>query len=59
MSQKNGPNFLVEVLVSGGVVQDVRVPAGITVKIIDYDDADGPDLDENGTPCHIAIWTQE
>ena len=48
--------LIVEVHVSGGVVQHVKAPAGVVVKVIDYDCADGPDRDDNGAPCEIATW---
>ncbi len=48
----------VKVYVEGGVIQNIDVPEGVVVKVMDYD-VDGqesPARDEDGRPCSIAIW---
>jgi len=56
-------NKTIEVIISGGLVQDVRgIPEGIEVKVIDYD-TEG--IDEahpcakkiNGTWAFVGVWT--
>jgi hypothetical protein len=49
---------VVTVFVHGGVVQDVNVPAGVLVKVIDYDveGSEAPDKDHEGRPCSIGTW---
>lgn len=51
---------IVKVRVSGGVVQDVETPAGVVVKVFDYDfdDRDVGDLDhdEDGDECNITTF---
>ena len=53
----------VRVTVSGGVIQHVEVPEGVTVIVRDYDvDGVEPYLlqhDENGDGCVESIWTSE
>ena len=53
----------VRVMVSGGVVQHVEVPEGVTVIVRDYDvEGVEPDLlqqDEEGNSYIEAIWTPE
>lgn len=50
----------VRVIVSGGVVQHVDVPAGVIVHVIDYDVDGGDDVAEldmvDGEECRIATW---
>lgn len=54
------PAPVVKVRVSGGVVQNVEAPDGITVQVYDYDvgDSDPVDLDEDesGDDCNFATY---
>jgi len=54
---------IVKVRVSGGVVQNVETPEGVTVRVFDYD-VDGADVttldeDEQGDDCTIATYGEQ
>jgi hypothetical protein len=57
------PAPVVKVRVSGGVVQNVETPAGVTAQVFDYD-VDGADVttldeDEQGDDCTIATYGEQ
>jgi hypothetical protein len=39
-------------------VQNVDVPEGVLVKVLDYDveGTEAPDEDHEGRPCNIGVW---
>jgi hypothetical protein len=59
------PKKIVQITVSGGVIQDVQVPKGVIVQIKDYDvdsdDIRDPDYDiredKDGDPYYYSEWT--
>lgn len=48
----------VKVYIEGGIVQDINVPEGVVVEVMDYDvnGEEPPARDENGRPCFIRCW---
>lgn len=51
-------NHTISIYVEGGVVQDVDdVPPGITVRVVDYDNAG--ETDDTGEDCSIELYEGE
>jgi hypothetical protein len=47
---------IVSIHVEGGVVQNIDVPDGVVVKVMDYDGEEFPARDDIGRPCNIRVW---
>jgi len=50
----------VHVFMEGGVIQNIEIPAGVVVKVYDYDlegvEKDRIEKDGLGDDCTIAVW---
>ncbi len=62
MSKKTKENHIITIRVEGGIIQEVEnVPAGVTVRVLDYDNGNDPDCktrDDAGEPCSIALYDE-
>jgi len=51
---------IVNIYVRGGVIQNVAIPpgCGIVIRVVDYDceGGDCTDTDDDGNPCHVALY---
>ena len=50
----------VMIWIEGGVIQNMDVPAGVTVVTYDFDTEGAPEEElsyYNGEPCFMGIWT--
>lgn len=54
---------MVHVFMEGGLIQNIELPDGVTVKVYDYDldgvDADRIEKDGKGGDCTISVWEKQ
>lgn len=60
LDRRDQGNLTVRVTLEGGIIQNIDMPPGITVKVYDYD-AEAYHLDElmqddDGNDCHVSVW---
>ena len=60
----NKRNKIITVIVEGGIIQEImKIPAGITIKVVDYAEGEGDDRtqmvklgNDEPEPAYVSYW---